>query len=286
MTTQKQKINLMRETLGTKMAVIKLQNVSKIYGFGEATTIALDSINLTVAKGEFIAIMGPSGSGKSTLMNIIGLLDKSTSGVYQLDSVNVSKLGAFRQARSRRDKIGFIFQNASLIPTMSVLDNVALPLAYKGITPVKRVERASKILDHIGLKSREYFFPNQLSGGQAQRVAIARALVNHPSIVLADEPTGNLDTQSSRRIMELLKEIHASGNTILMVTHNPDLTRYADRVILMRDGQIQYDDELADGEMVDLKKIVDDETWAEDSLPITKKPKTKVVSKKTGSKKS
>jgi putative ABC transport system ATP-binding protein len=268
------------------MAVIKLQNVSKIYGFGEATTIALDSVSLNVAKGEFIAIMGPSGSGKSTLMNIIGLLDKSTSGVYQLDGVNVSKLGAFRQARSRRDKIGFIFQNASLISTMSVLDNVALPLAYKGVTPVKRIERASKILDHIGLKSREYFFPNQLSGGQAQRVAIARALVNHPSIVLADEPTGNLDTQSSRRIMELLKEIHASGNTILMVTHNPDLTRYADRVILMRDGQIQYDDELADGEMVDLKKIVDDESWAEDSLPKIKKPKSKVGTKNARGKKS
>ncbi len=244
------------------MSLIKLQNVSKLYGFGDATTVALDDVTLEVEKGEFIAIMGPSGSGKSTLMNVIGLLDRPTNGNYILDGKSVAKLKGKKRAKWRRDKIGFIFQNSNLLPKMNVMENVALPLAYKGITPVRRSKRASEILEHIGLKQKEYYMPYQLSGGQVQRVAIARALVNHPSVVLADEPTGNLDTVSSRKIMELLKEIHAAGNTILMVTHNPELTRYADRVILMRDGQIQYDDELAEDEIVDLKKMVNNEESA------------------------
>ncbi len=240
------------------MPVIKLQNVSKLYGFGDATTVALDSVDLLVDKGEFIAIMGPSGSGKSTLMNIMGLLDRATNGTYVLDNKNVSKLRGTQRAKWRRDKIGFIFQDANLLPRMTVIENVALPLAYKGVTPVKRLKKASEILEKLGMQEREYYMPHQLSGGQIQRAAIARALVNEPSIILADEPTGNLDTLNSRKIMRVLKDLHKTGNTILMVTHNPELTRYADRVILMRDGQIQHDDELAAGEMVDLKKIVEE----------------------------
>ncbi len=241
------------------MPVIKLQNVSKLYGFGDATTVALDSVDLLVDKGEFIAIMGPSGSGKSTLMNIMGLLDRSTNGSYVLDGKNVSKLRGNQRAKWRRDKIGFIFQDANLLPRMTVIENVALPLAYKGVTPVRRLKKASEILEKLGIHEREYYMPHQLSGGQIQRAAIARALVNEPSIILADEPTGNLDTLNSRKIMRVLRDLHKLGNTILMVTHNPELTRYADRVILMRDGQIQHDDELAAGEMVDLKKILDEE---------------------------
>ncbi len=231
------------------MALIEIQDVSKLYGFGDATTVALDEVSLNVDKNEFIAIMGPSGSGKSTLMNIIGLLDQPTHGAYKLNDRFVARLSSNQRARIRRDTIGFVFQNFNLLPRLSVLDNVALPLAYKGMTPVRRAKRASEMLERVGLKEREYFFPRQLSGGEVQRVAIARALVNDPSLIIADEPTGNLDSASSRVIMELLSEVHKSGNTVLMVTHNPSLTRYASRVIYVHDGAIIHDEKSKLGEI-------------------------------------
>jgi putative ABC transport system ATP-binding protein len=235
--------------------VIELKELSKIYGFGESSVVALDAVDLTVEKGEFVAIMGPSGSGKSTLMNLIGLLDRSSHGVYKLDGRDVSKLRPRKRARVRRDHVGFVFQSFNLISNLTVLENVALPLAYKGMTMVKRLKKAAETLEKVGLTDRQYYFPRQLSGGQAQRTAIARALVNWPSIVLADEPTGNLDSATSLQIMELLKDIHKGGNTILMVTHNPELTRYATRVIYMKDGQIQYDEELKADEAIDLADV-------------------------------
>lgn len=233
------------------MALIKLQEVSKLYGFGDATTLALDEVILNVEKGEFLAVMGPSGSGKTTLMNVIGLLDRPTHGTYALDSRNVSKLRPNQQARLRRDRIGFVFQFYNLLPRLNVLDNVALPLAYRGMLPVRRLKEASDMLERVGLRDREYFMPRQLSGGQAQRVAIARALINKPSIIIADEPTGNLDSVDSKVVMELLADIHRQGNTILLVTHNPELTRYANRVIYMYDGMIVGDELTTIGDMAE-----------------------------------
>jgi putative ABC transport system ATP-binding protein len=231
------------------MPVIELQDVSKLYGFGDATTVALDEVSFTVEPGEFVAIMGPSGSGKSTLMNMIGLLDHPSYGTYKLGERYVSRLRPRQRARARRDTIGFIFQSFNLISTMTVLENVALPLAYKGWLKTRRLKQAGNVLERVGLSDREYFYPAQLSGGQAQRVAIARALVNNPSIIIADEPTGNLDSASSRLVMELLSDIHKSGATILMVTHNPELTRYANRVVFMRDGAIVNDEQSEIGQL-------------------------------------
>lgn len=229
------------------MALIELREVSKLFGFGEATTLALDEVDLSVEKGEFLAIMGPSGCGKTTLMNIIGLLDRPTHGTYLLDSKNSSHLRSNRQAKLRRDRIGFVFQFYNLLPRMNVLDNVALPLAYRGMTPVRRAKRASDMLELVGLRDREYFLPKHLSGGQVQRAAIARALINNPSIIIADEPTGNLDSHDSKVVMELLADLHRQGHTILMVTHNPELTRYASRVIYMRDGTVVEDESTSIG---------------------------------------
>lgn len=229
--------------------VIKLDEVSRIYGFGNATTVALDEISLSVNKGEFVAIMGPSGSGKSSLLNIIGLLDRPTHGTYQLSGRLVSRLRPNRLARARRDHIGFIFQSFNLLPKLTALENVALPLAYKGTMQTRRLKQASAALERVGLQDREYFYPKALSGGQAQRVAIARALVNNPSLIIADEPTGNLDSHSSRVVMELLAELHATGSTILMVTHNPELTRYATRVLYMLDGSVVHDEQTRLGEV-------------------------------------
>ncbi|MBI5906636.1 ABC transporter ATP-binding protein [Candidatus Saccharibacteria bacterium] len=231
------------------MALIELKEVSKLYGFGDATVLALDEVVLSIEKGEFVAVMGPSGSGKTTLMNVIGLLDRPTHGSYLLDGRNVARRRPNQQARVRRDRIGFVFQSYNLLARLSVLENVALPLAYKGMTPVRRQKRASDILELVGLRDREYFMPRQLSGGQAQRVAIARALINKPSIIIADEPTGNLDSTDSKVVMELLADIHRQGNTILLVTHNPELTRYANRVIYMHDGMIVGDEQTAIGNM-------------------------------------
>lgn len=224
-----------------KHSVIELTNLSKMFGYGDATTVALDAISLSIKKGEFVAIMGPSGSGKTTLMNIIGLLDTPTHGSYSLDDKPVAQLSQRKRAKFRRTKIGFVFQSFNLLGRMNVLDNVSLPLMYHGKNKLARAHAASRLLKTFGLQEREYFMPHQLSGGQLQRVAIARALVNRPSIILADEPTGNLDTKSSEIIMHELKEIHARGNTIIMVTHNPALTVYATRVIQMVDGKIDSD---------------------------------------------
>lgn len=231
------------------MPIIELKDVSKLYGFGDATTVALDEVNLQVEAGDFIAIMGPSGSGKSTLLNIIGLLDRPTHGKYMLGGRSVEKIRPNRRARVRRDKIGFVFQTFSLLSKLNVIENVALPLAYKGMGQVRRLKQASVILEQVGLQDREYFMPRQLSGGQVQRVAIARALVNNPDIIIADEPTGNLDSGSSRVVMELLGEIHKTGNTILMVTHNPELTRYANRVVYMHDGSIVHEERTPIGQV-------------------------------------
>lgn len=231
------------------MPIIELNEVSKLYGFGDATTVALEEITMTVDAGQFVAIMGPSGSGKSTLMNMIGLLDRPTHGNYKLNGHHVERLRPQRQAKIRRDTIGFVFQSFNLLPKLNVLDNVALPLAYKSMGQVRRQKRASEMLERIGLADREYFMPKQLSGGQAQRVAIARALVNNPNIIIADEPTGNLDSGSSRLVMELFSDVHKAGNTILMVTHNPELTRYASRVVFMHDGAIIADEASTIGEV-------------------------------------
>lgn len=225
-----------------EMPVIEIKDVSKLYGFGDATTVALDEVSLTIEKGEFVAIMGPSGSGKSTLMNILGLLDRPTHGTYSLNSRAVARLRPNRQAKIRRDKIGFVFQSFNLLPRLTVLENVALPLSYRGTSQGRRLKQASAMLERVGLQEREYYMPHQLSGGQAQLVAIARALVTDPDIIIADEPTGNLDSAASRLVMEVLGEVHQSGNTVLMVTHNPELTRYANRVVYMQDGAIVHDE--------------------------------------------
>lgn len=231
------------------MALIQLDNVSKLYGFGDATTLALDEVDLTIEKGEFVAIMGPSGCGKSTLLNVIGLLDRPSHGIYNLDGKLVSSLRPGHLAKLRRDAIGFIFQSFNLLPRLTVLENVALPLAYRGLTLNKRLKQASQMLDRVGIQNREYYFPNQLSGGQIQSAAIARALVNNPRIIIADEPTGNLDSTNSRMVMELLADIHKLGSTVIFVTHNPELTRYATRVVYMHDGAIMHDEETALGKV-------------------------------------
>jgi len=222
--------------------LIRLEDVSKIYGFGDATTIALDEVNISIDKGEFIAVMGPSGCGKSTLLNLMGLLDRPTHGNYRLKNRLVSRLSSSEAAKLRRDTIGFIFQSYNLLPRLTVLDNVALPLAYKGYSLTKRLNLASTMLERVGMQNKEYFLPAHLSGGQIQCAAIARALVNEPTLIIADEPTGNLDSTGSRLVMELLSEIHRMGNTIIFVTHNPELTRYATRVVYMRDGKIIQDE--------------------------------------------
>jgi putative ABC transport system ATP-binding protein len=238
------------------MPIIELTDASKLYGFGDATTVALDEVNLTIEKGEFVAVMGPSGSGKSTLMNIIGLLDRPTHGTYQLSGRSVAKLRTNQRAKARRDKIGFVFQSFNLLPKLTVLENVALPLAYRGMTQGRRLKQASLMLEQVGLQDREYYFPKQLSGGQIQRVAIARALINNPDIIIADEPTGNLDSAASRLVLELLSEIHQTGNTILMVTHNPELTRFANRVVYMHDGAVVYDEVTAVGQVPERARLL------------------------------
>ena len=221
--------------------IIKLSSITKRYGFGDAESFALHNFDLTVKRGEFIMIMGPSGCGKTTLLNVIGLLDKPSSGEYKLHGKSVSRISARKKALFRAKEIGFIFQNLNLIPNLTVLDNDCLPLLYSGIHKTRRLKMADTILERFHLREREYYMPHQLSGGQQQRVAIARSLVANPSIILADEPTGNLDSRASHIVMEELRDIHALGNTIIMVTHNPALTTYATRVIHMLDGEIDTD---------------------------------------------
>lgn len=238
------------------MPLIELKDVSKLYGFGDATTLALDEVSLTIQENEFVAVMGPSGCGKSTLMNVIGLLDRPTHGDYLLHSRHVSKLRTGQRAKIRRDTVGFVFQSFNLLPRMTVIENVALPLVYKGMSVGKRIKVAATMLERVGLREREYYYPRHLSGGQAQCAAIARALINTPSIIIADEPTGNLDSANSRLVMELLSDIHKMGNTILFVTHNPELTRYATRVVYMHDGAIIHDEQTAIGEVAATAKRI------------------------------
>lgn len=225
----------------TMSAVIKTIGISKVYKMGLQKVWALKNINLNIDQGEYVALMGPSGSGKSTLMNILGCLDSPTKGEYYLNGLNVAGLSDSQLAEIRNKKIGFIFQTFNLLPKLSALDNVALPLVYAGIRKKERLDRAKAVLESVALGDRMTHKPNELSGGQRQRVAIARALVNNPSIILADEPTGNLDSKTSYEIMQILDEIHRAGNTIILVTHEADIAQYAKRTVKLKDGLIDED---------------------------------------------
>jgi putative ABC transport system ATP-binding protein len=224
-----------------KKEIIIINNITKHYKVGEHIVKALQSISMTIYKNEYVALMGPSGSGKSTLMNILGCLDTPTSGSYYLNSNDVSKMSDNELAEVRNKEIGFVFQTFNLLPRSSALDNVSLPLVYAGMAKNKRIERATEVLEQVQLSDRITHKPNELSGGQRQRVAIARALVNKPSIILADEPTGNLDSKTSIEIMALLEQIHEQGNTIILVTHEEEIARHAHRIIRLKDGLIDSD---------------------------------------------
>ena len=221
--------------------LIELHDINRVFGIGEAESYALQNFYLQVKPGEFIMIMGPSGCGKTTWLNILGFLDHPTSGQYFLNQTPTSHFSSRRLAKLRSQKIGIIFQEYNLIPTLTVLENVALPLIYAGVSHTKAIIKASETLKNFDLQTKEYYYPYQLSGGQKQRVAIARALVANPEIILADEPTGSLDTKSSEAVMQELHRVHQAGNTIIMVTHNPALTKYATRVLHMIDGSIDRD---------------------------------------------
>lgn len=218
--------------------VIRLESVRKHYRVGDALVKALDEVELTVCRGDYVAIMGPSGSGKSTMMNILGCLDTPTSGRYFLSGTDVSKMDDDKLSDVRGREIGFVFQSFNLLPRYNALENVALPLQYAGVPKAERVRRAEEALRRVGLAERMAHKPAELSGGQRQRVAIARALVGHPSIILADEPTGNLDTNTSIEIMNLFDEINVQGNTVILVTHEEDIAKYAHRIVRLRDGRI------------------------------------------------
>ena len=222
--------------------VISTSEIARIYHMGSEVIKALQSITIDINKGEYVAFMGASGSGKSTLMNIVGCLDTPTSGTYILNENNVSDLSENQLADIRNREIGFVFQTFNLLPRATSLENVALPLIYAGVGKSDREERALATLDSVGLADRASHKPNELSGGQRQRVAIARALVNRPSIILADEPTGNLDSKTSYSIMELFQRLHHDGNTIIMVTHEDDIAHYANRIVKLRDGLIESDE--------------------------------------------
>lgn len=225
-------------------SIIRTTELTKIYGMGDTQVKALDRVNLEILEGEFVAIMGPSGSGKSTLMNILGCLDHPTSGHYVLADEDVSDLNKVQLAAIRNQRIGFVFQSYNLLPRTSALENVMLPMLYNrenDISEAEQHQRALKVLENVGLADRAHHQPQELSGGQSQRVAIARALVNNPVLILADEPTGNLDSHAGNEIMAILANLHAKGSTIVMVTHADDLAAYAQRIIRLRDGCIEYD---------------------------------------------
>ena len=222
--------------------IISLKNIRKTYDLGKVKIEVLKGLNATIHKNEYVAIMGPSGSGKSTLMNILGCLDKPTIGNYVLNGTDVSQMNDDQLAEVRNKEIGFVFQTFNLLARLSGVENVALPLIYAGLNKANRNAKAESILQAVGLGHRMKHKPNELSGGERQRVAVARALVNDPSIILADEPTGNLDTKTSYEIMELFEEIHKKGNTVIIVTHEEDIARYAHRIIRIRDGIIERDE--------------------------------------------
>ena len=230
------------EAPGSVMNLIHLEKISRLYRMGGETIHALREVSLGVVAGEYVAIMGPSGSGKSTLMNVIGCLDSPTSGQYILNGVDVSQMNDNQLADIRNREIGFIFQTFNLLPRSNALRNVELPLIYAGLEPHARRELALEALNSVGLADRIHHKPNELSGGQRQRVAVARALVNKPSILLADEPTGNLDTKTGVEIMALFEQLAARGNTLLVVTHEEDIARHASRIVRIRDGQIAADE--------------------------------------------
>ncbi|HWA10379.1 MAG TPA: ABC transporter ATP-binding protein [Opitutaceae bacterium] len=221
--------------------VIEIEGVTKLYVMGEETIHALRGVNLQIRRNEYLAIMGPSGSGKSTLMNMLGCLDTPTSGRYEFNGKNVASMADDELAEIRNREIGFVFQTFNLLPRSNALHNVELPLIYAGFSPGERRQRALQSLDNVGLANRVHHKPNELSGGQRQRVAIARALVNRPSIILADEPTGNLDSRTGEEIMELFEQLYAQGNTIIVVTHEEDIARHARRIVRLRDGLIESD---------------------------------------------
>lgn len=221
--------------------LITIKDIGRKYVIGTEVIHALKSVSLSINKGEFVALMGPSGSGKSTLMNILGCLDTPTKGQYVLNGIDVSRMSDNELAEVRNKEIGFVFQTFNLLPRSTSLDNVALPLIYAGASKKERDARAQTALENVGLGNRVTHKPNELSGGQRQRVAVARALINNPSIILADEPTGNLDTKTSIEIMGLLEEIHSRGNTIILVTHEEDIAQHAHRIVRMRDGLVEND---------------------------------------------
>lgn len=221
--------------------IIKITDISKVYKIGTETIYALQKIDLSIFKNEYVALMGPSGSGKSTLMNILGCLDTPSSGEYILNNNSVAKMTDNELAEVRNKEIGFVFQTFNLLPRNTTLENVALPLVYAGIPKAQREERAKEVLEQVGLGNRMQHRPNELSGGQRQRVAIARALVNKPAIILADEPTGNLDSKTSVEIMGLFEEIHKKGNTIILVTHEEDIANHAHRIVRLKDGLVESD---------------------------------------------
>ena len=226
---------------GMAEAIIDIKGITRDFPLGSEIVKVLKGINLTINKGEYVALMGPSGSGKSTLMNLLGCLDTPTSGHYILNGKDVSKMSDDELAEIRNKEIGFVFQTFNLLPRTTALDNVALPMVYAGYKKPEREARATEVLKQVSLADRMDHKPNQLSGGQRQRVAVARALVNRPSIILADEPTGNLDSKTSVEIMALFNDIHANGNTVILVTHEEDIAAYAHRVIRLRDGVIESD---------------------------------------------
>lgn len=228
-----------KENMGAE--IIKIVDLKKIYNLGTQQVRALDGVSISIYQNEYVAIMGPSGSGKSTLMNILGCLDTPTSGIYILNGTDVSKMDDSHLAEVRNKEIGFVFQSFNLLPRYSSLENVALPLIYSGIPRSIREEKATQALTNVGLGDRMEHKPSELSGGQRQRVAIARALINTPSIILADEPTGNLDTKTSIDIMKLFEQIYNNGNTVIVVTHEEDIARHARRIIRLRDGKVESD---------------------------------------------
>lgn len=221
--------------------LIKITGISRIYQIGSETIYALRNVDLNIFKNEYVALMGPSGSGKSTLMNILGCLDTPSTGEYILNNNSVAKMSDNELADVRNKEIGFVFQTFNLLPRSSTLDNVALPLVYSGMPKAEREARAAEVLKQVGLENRMKHKPNELSGGQRQRVAIARALVNNPAIILADEPTGNLDSKTSVEIMGLFEEIHKNGNTIILVTHEEDIALHAHRIVRLKDGLVESD---------------------------------------------